>query len=84
MLPIITCSTQVKELLLMEQSPAPPGMYKTLVNHRIFGCLPYQLVSRISEPSTVVPTPSGLTVQPNLSKVYITLFPDLDRADVES
>jgi len=32
------------------RNPAPPGMYKIL---DIIGYLPYQLVSRISEPSTV-------------------------------
>jgi len=33
------------------RNPAPPGMYKTLYT---MGYFPYQLVCRISEPSTVV------------------------------
>ena len=40
----------LKESAVDERNPAPPEMYKTL--SKMVGS-PYQLVSRISEPSTV-------------------------------
>ena len=39
---------------MVQKSGEPPNMYETL---KLMGYLPYQLVSRISEPSTVwIPT----------------------------
>ena len=38
---------------MVQKSGEPPGMYKTLNKGRLTISLPYQLVSRISEPSTV-------------------------------
>jgi len=43
---------QILEATVDGRNPKqPPGMYKTM---KIMGYLPYQLVSRISEPSTVL------------------------------
>ena len=54
------------------RNPAPPNMYETL---QIMGYLPYQLVSRISEPSTVSPCDPGGTLDTwDKHHVYLTTW----------